>query len=322
MFDYPGRPSFLAPASLLTKALKFPSIVPPSTVSFERGTFREGDKHLVYCPYTDRELRIEETSREHIIPLALGGIDGIEIPVCLKFNSTVGSEVDGALANDFLVMTKRDKYNVKGHSGQEPVFVVKNSSDLCTGQPLQVSLGQREGLKIWSPVERRFLTENAPSKVPLTINLDVDIALRFVAKVALSAGYFVYRDFFRNNVRHQEFRTIMNHRPPEIGEGVYKMEALVDDRFSTDGSEQLQVFRTMCCAVKPYSLIGLVPGPGRFAAFVGILGDYMGMISVPADTSNFPNKEMLHWGHVIVLGKRGPTSLSFRKALEKMVGPA
>ncbi len=112
----------------------------------------------------------------------------------------------------------------------------------------------------------------------------------------------------------------MNHRPPEIGEAIYKMEALVDDRFSTDKSGQLQIFRVMCRAVEPYSLIGLVPGPGRFTVFVGILGDYMGMISVPADTSSFPDKDIFHWGHVIVLDRLGPTRLSFRNALEKMAG--
>jgi hypothetical protein len=64
------------------------------------------DKQFVYCPYTDRDLDIEETNREHIIPLALGGVDRFEIRVCREFNSTVGSDVDGALANDFLVINQ------------------------------------------------------------------------------------------------------------------------------------------------------------------------------------------------------------------------
>jgi hypothetical protein len=280
----------------------------------------KGGTGLVYCPYTDRDLSVDETSPEHVIPLSLGGVDEITIPVCGRFNSTIGSKVDGALANDFLVMTKRDRYCVKGHSGREPVFVVKNSADAGTGEPLQVSLGQREGLRIWSPLEGRFRTESGPSSVSIKINLDVDVALRFVAKVALSAGYFVYGDLFRNKVKHREFRAIMNNRPPDLGEAIYEMEALVDDRFSTNKSEQLQVLRAMCCAAEPYSLIGLVPGPNRLAAFVGVLGDYMGMISVPADTSDFPNQDMFHWGHVIVFEREGSTRISFRNALERMVG--
>jgi len=274
-------------------------------------------KQLIYCPYTDRDLSPEETNREHIVPLALGGMNGVEIPVCRKFNATVGSKIDGALANDFLTMMNRDRFGVKGHSGKAPVFVVKNSSHAETGEPLQVSFGQRDGLKIWSALERRYLNEHGPSAVNIEISIDADIALRFAAKVALSAGYFVYEDFFRHNVKHQELRTVMNCRPPEIGEAIFGMEASVDDRFSTDKSEQLRIFRAMCWVVRPHSLIGLVPGPGRFAAFVGILGDYIGMISVPGDVGSFPNKDQFHWGHVIVLDEREPRGLSFREALER-----
>jgi hypothetical protein len=146
--------------------------------------------------------------------------------------------------------------------------------------------------------------------------------LRFVAKVALSAGYFVYGDLFRHNVKHQELRTIMNHRPPEIGEAIYQMEALADDRFSTNESEELQIFRAICSAAGPRSLVGLVPGPGRLNVFVGILGDYVGMISVPADTAGFPNRELFHWGHVILLERGGPMRFSFMDALEQVAGLA
>jgi hypothetical protein len=159
--------------------------------------------------------------------------------------------------------------------------------------------------------------------VPIRITVDADVARRFVAKVALSAGYFVYGDLFRMNVKHQEFRDIMNHRPTELGEAIYKMEALVDDRFSTDVSENLQVFRAICQATRPSSLIGLVPGPARFGVFVGVLGDYMGMISVPANTIGFPNEGVFRWGHVIVLDKKqGATRLSFRETLEKLARQA
>ena len=41
---------------------------------------------LIYCPYTDREVPKHQANREHIIPLALGGVDGFEIAVDSKFN--------------------------------------------------------------------------------------------------------------------------------------------------------------------------------------------------------------------------------------------
>ena len=47
-------------------------------------------------------------------------MNGFTIPVSKDFNSRVGSEIDGMLANDFLVMGKRDKHGAKGHSKKYP----------------------------------------------------------------------------------------------------------------------------------------------------------------------------------------------------------
>jgi hypothetical protein len=106
----------------------------------------------IYCPYTNREIPVSDSNPEHIIPLALGGLNAFTLPVSKDFNSRIGSEIDGALANDFLVMTKRDKRLVKGHSGGEPEYVATNASDAETGAPLRVTMGQRKGLRIWSPI--------------------------------------------------------------------------------------------------------------------------------------------------------------------------
>jgi hypothetical protein len=57
---------------------------------------------MIYCPYTDAELEPEQTNSEHIIPLALGGVNGFEIPVDAAFNCRLGSTLDGALANEFV----------------------------------------------------------------------------------------------------------------------------------------------------------------------------------------------------------------------------
>ena len=57
---------------------------------------------MIYCPYTDRNLSEWETSAEHIIPLSLGGTNGLELPVEPALNAQLGSEIDGALANEFL----------------------------------------------------------------------------------------------------------------------------------------------------------------------------------------------------------------------------
>jgi hypothetical protein len=52
-------------------------------------------------------------------------------------------------------------------------------------------------------------------KVNIGFKVDLDVAHRFVAKVALSAGYLVYGDHFRKHVKHEDFRKIMKQRPTE-----------------------------------------------------------------------------------------------------------
>jgi hypothetical protein len=272
---------------------------------------------MPYCPYTDRDLELADTNLEHIIPLSLGGVGAFQIPVCKTANSTVGSLIDGAMSTDFLTMTKRDRYNVRGHSNTEPVFVAKYCSDPA-GTPLRVALGQRSGLEVWSPRDRGYIRDERAKTINVTFSVDADIALRFVAKVALSAGYFAYGELFRRHVKHREFRMIMNHRPPDIDE-IRSMEALVDDRFSGTQSDQLQRFRAMCKAAEPNSLVGLVPGHDRFTVFVGILGDYVGLINVPATTAGFPNEGAFRWGHVLVPQKgSGLSRFSFEDALLKL----
>jgi len=271
----------------------------------------------IYCPYTNRDIPISESNSEHIIPLALGGLNTFTLPVSKDFNSHIGSVIDGALANDFLVMAKRDKHAVKGHTRREPEYVVTNASDAETGAPLRVTMGQRKGLRIWSPIEKRDLT-GLGKKVSLAFTLDMDIALRFVAKVALSAGYLIYGDLFRDKVKHDEFRTIMNHRPTEVGDAIYTMEARIDHRFREAETDNDKILRAMCTMVGPRSIVAVMPTSKTLAVAVGVLGDYMGMISVPADTRDFPNKDEFRWGQFYILTKPVPIRDSVWKLLERM----
>jgi hypothetical protein len=272
---------------------------------------------IIYCPYTDREISLSDSSPEHIIPLALGGMNSFTLPVSKEFNSRIGSEIDGALANDFLVMSKRDKHLVKGHSGKEPEYVVSNASDADTGTPLRVTMGQRKGLRIWSPIEKRDLT-GLGKTVNISINMDIDIALKFVAKVALSAGYLIYGDLFRKKVKHEELRTIMNNRPTEVGEAIYTMETRVDHRFRDAETDNDKILRAMCQAVSPHSIVALMPSSTSLSVVVGVLGDYIGMISVPAETQEFPNKDDYRWGQFYLLKKPIPFRDSVWKLLEQM----
>jgi hypothetical protein len=292
----------------------------PDSISRTSSADAAASAPTIYCPYADKDIPLGDSNPEHIISLALGGLNTFTLPVSKDFNSRIGSEIDGALANDFLVMAKRDKHLVKGHSGKEPEFVTRKATDAETGAPLKVTLGQRKGLQIWSPTEKRDLT-GLGKKVNIQFTVDMDIALRFVAKVALSAGYLVYGDLFRNKVKHDEFRTMMNHRPNEVGDAIYAMEARVDHRFREPETDNDKILRAMCAMVAPHSIVALMPTSKTLAVVVGVLGDYVGMISVPADTTTFPNKDDFRWGQFFILTKPIPIRDSVWKLLERMSRP-
>ncbi len=272
---------------------------------------------MIYCPYSDQDIPEEESSSEHILPLSLGGIDTFEIPVSKKENSAVGSKLDGLLAEDYLIKKSRNKYDVRGHSNKKPYVEFKSAKCAITQKPLNVKFDAVNGVKVWSHRDNKELT--GENTLKLSLQVDIDLDLMFVAKVALSAGYFAYGDLFRNYVEHHEFRTIMNNRPNELAPNKTPLFARVDSRFSTTNEGPLEEFRLLCQRVdQPSSIVGLVPGKSNFAVFVGILGNYIGAINVPADTSLFPNCGNYELGHVICTQGRNLVRVSFKRALEKL----
>lgn len=279
---------------------------------------------MIYCPYSDSELDPAECSSEHIVPLSLGGMNGVEIPVSRAFNSTLGSRLDGAMANDFLTLMKRNQHDSRGHSGKRPVFVARRASDAVSGEPLQLHLDRLEGVKAWRPIKKEFVPEGMTGQVSFKFSLDMDIELRFVAKVALGAGYFVYGDLFRSRVKHDGLRLLMNFSPADLGEeDLRKINVLVDSRWTEPRSDKIAVLRQICKAVSPASVVGLVPSNGSLATFVGILGEYIGMVNAPADTSQFPNDGQLDWGHVIVFDRSSRLQrTSFRECILPFVSCA
>ena len=73
------------------------------------------------------------------------------------FNSKLGAKIEGAVANDPLIMFARREADARGHSGTEPGRVWRNSE--FEGRPVQVKFG-KDGLKIWDVKSRTYLEEN------------------------------------------------------------------------------------------------------------------------------------------------------------------
>ena len=282
---------------------------------------------MIYCPYIDRDIPDDQASPEHIIPLSLGGCNSLEIPVDAAFNSKMGSVLDGAVANEILFALRRTEYDARGHSGKKPLAIIRNADYGDDKRPAQAHFHKRDGLKVWDARDREF-KERVPS-VNISTSLNIDLPMRFTAKVALAAGYFTYGDLFRHHVDHRQLRDVMNTDPRNLDlersldeQGLGHLTLRVDD-YLREVSEELEptlfLLRSFCSAVKG-SVIVLMPGHGCFGVAVGILGMYVGMVNVPANTSSFPNQDNYRWGHVLATNEKTLKRCSWADGLKQLTG--
>ena len=144
-----------------------------------------------FCIYEGRTFPSSDINKEHIIPLALGGVNSFVIPASKGFNSTVGADLEGKLATELEVWQRRNEFDVRGHSGKRPVPTYKSGRIEETGLPVQVQLDKKNRtMKLYSPRHRRFLEdhESAGQTIKFTKRMDLTVKVRFAAKVALGAG--------------------------------------------------------------------------------------------------------------------------------------
>lgn len=262
----------------------------------------------IYCPYTDREVPQSVTSSEHIIPLSLGGVNGFEIPVDAAFNSKAGNELDGALANEFFFALDRTKYDTRGHSGKEPEATNRKARYGENERQAEVRLHRKRGIRVWDVRDRAY--KKGVGSVRLNASLNIDLHVRFTAKVALAAGYYVYGDLFRQYVDHRQLRDVMNIDPAKLDLNKGATELGLDhiavriDHYlheaPSDPNSKTRVLRAFCSSVKG-SVVVLIPGPNYLAVGVGLMGRYLALVNVPAETESFPNRDCYAWGHVVAM---------------------
>ena len=260
---------------------------------------------MVYCPYTNREIYESGTSREHILPLSLGGVNGFEIAVDATFNSKVGAELDGSLANEFLITLRRTAHDARGHSGKEPMATVRATYGE-DARPAKVHFHQKKGISLWDARDRE--TKEGYGTFRMNTSLNIDLPVRFTAKVALAAGYYVYGNLFREHVDHRQLRDVMHIDPAKLdldkgpaAPGLEHLTLRVDTylhEVPPDPDSSILCLRTFCSTVKG-SVVVLMPGKDCFGVAVGILGQYLAMVNVPANTESFPNEGVFAWGHVV-----------------------
>ena len=279
---------------------------------------------MSYCPYTDRDIAEDQTNSEHIIPLSLGGVNGFELPVDRKFNSEAGSSLDGALANEFIWALARTKYDTRGHSGRPPLATIKRATYTDDCRPAQAHFHHHHGISLWDARHREYMTGKGNISIGFKIN--IDLPMRFTAKVALAAGYYVYGDLFRHHVDHRQLRDVMNTDLSELDleaqetrDKLSHIALRVDtflDELPNDPESAVFCLRNFCASVDG-SVVVLMPGQDCFGVGVGLLGRYLAMVNVPANTEYFPNSGEYAWGHVLSITNKELERCSWMAALKR-----
>ncbi len=284
--------------------------------------------NYIYCIYTGKEIPIDKANSEHIIPLSLGGVNGFEILVDADFNAELGSKIDGKLANDFLIMIDRKKKNVRGHSRKDVDMRWKKSLFKDSQEPVQIEFinyGTKVYPKIYSPIKRTYLDaeEIGDRLIESQIVMDRFIRLKFSAKTALSAGYYVYEDLFKKHVDLESLRALMTMNKSNMDEVLSHSKLRVADQFSyplCNQKEQLDVmmFKKMCENFDS-SCVMFILSTNNIIITIGILGEYIATINVPAETHLFPNEDKYRLGHVVFLQNGKIKRQSFHSAVGELM---
>jgi hypothetical protein len=270
----------------------------------------------MYCIYTDQEVEEANGNFDHIIPLSLGGLDQFCIWADEVFNSRMGEKIDGAIANDPLIMFARREADARGHSGIEPIPRWRKSE--FEGRPVQVTFG-KDGIRIWDAKSQTYIDEEYFTGKPITSELRMDrfASIRFVAKTALGGSYFVYGDQIKAAIDCNELRRLisMDVVAARNDSAFLNSKVIICDRFHPDTNHKADaaMYKALCEFTQRSTFI-CVPHHDSISFHVGVVGVYLGSIICPAETSKIPNDAELHdLGHVVLLWPGSIERLSLRQ---------
>jgi len=245
----------------------------------------------VYCIYSDSEVGGGEANLDHVIPLALGGTDEFRVVARSDLNGKMSGEIEGPLANDFLVHVARSRGQVLGHSARVPRARAKKAKivEPDSERPVSLEFGDKDGLRVWDPKKKLYLTEQEMSGLTITnsVSIDLSIRIRFTAKVALGAGYYTYGERFRRTVDHAELRALMWSYSHARKETLRNLKTRVYDQFSeiAPADREVVVILKALCESAAGSCVILGVGPSNLLIAVGVLRTFIGLVNVPADSA-------------------------------------
>lgn len=273
----------------------------------------------MYCIYSGSEIDKADSNVEHIIPLSLGGCDELTIFVDKNINSKIGSQIDGKLTQDFLVALDRVKYGNKGHSKKEPMYTVKSKTE--DGQPI-ISTFTTDALKFFDPKEKEYV--NVSGKIKMSTNIDLDLRLKFVTKVALAVGYFLFGKEFEDYTDCNELRMIINasnlkellENEPSKFEEIRFYDSLHE---INDFDKPMMEIYELFCKYNQKSNILWTYSRESVIVHVAIFGKFIGMINFKAKVDKIPHLENDWLGHLMICDGNRLIRKSWRDAILEIV---
>lgn len=271
----------------------------------------------MYCIYSDRDVSNKNGTYDHIFPLALGGKNQFCIWSDKQCNSQIGTQVDGAMAADPLIELALRNSGVTGQRNR--IRTPRWRRSQLDGTPVQVTLGA-ERITVWDAKLNRDLTQEeiGGRSITTTLHIGLYTCLRFVAKAALAGGYFLYGDKFTTALDCDQLRSLvfLGSDHDEIKRTFENCEIRFCDRFHPDSNptSEARIYQTITKSLQR-SMFITIPHPSSISFHVGVVGVYIGSMSIPAATDQLPFDEEHDLGHCIVLGPGDMQRLSCRALL-------
>lgn len=271
---------------------------------------------MPYCIYTGREVPSDAGNWDHVVPLSLGGHNDFVVWCDQKVNSDLGSRVDGKLRDDPLLIFPLSHAGVTGHR-KKPVVPVWKCADLG-GRPVQITWG-KDKVTVWDARDRRELTDaEAVGEIKAQLKLDSHVVRRFLGKVALGTGYFLYGDVFCRALDCQPVRELatLDLNDARISECLRLADVKICDRFHPDSSVggAAYMYRAITEATNQ-SMVLCVPYDDAISFHVGLVGMYIGSIVCAGTTTELPVDGDYDLGHAICLAPGEFKRMSFRALL-------
>lgn len=240
----------------------------------------------MYCIYSGKFLDDADMSVEHIIPLSLGGCNDFTIMVGKKINNDLGSKIDGKFSNDFLIGLHQLRFNNKGHSRKDKVVNVRGTAN---EHPITWSFS-KDGSKVYDHIDQKYLAGRLQAEIKT--KLDMDIRWKFVCKVALATGFYLFGEDFEKCADCATLRKAMlseNIKEENLDIRIYTNLLSVEEK-----DRDIQDVTTMLFEHIGGSAIHFAYASDRIIASLAINGKYIGMVNFKADVDSLPINSRLH----------------------------